>query len=102
MLEPRGTQVRCLWAVGQTPSSTGWRVIITSMAQGLAGRVRLGTFEIDLRSGELRLVGTLDGGGKVLLREQPFQILRMLIEGRGKIVTREEIKRKLWPNDTIV
>ena len=70
------------------------------MAQGLAGRVRLGGFEIDLESGELRSLGTVNGDGKVLLREQPFQVLRMLIGREGKIVTREEIKRKLWPNDT--
>jgi serine/threonine protein kinase len=76
--------------------------MMTSMAQGLAGRVRLGRFEVDLRSGELCLVGAVDGDGKVLLREQSFQILQMLIDSEGKIVTREAIKRKLWPNDTIV
>jgi TolB-like protein/DNA-binding winged helix-turn-helix (wHTH) protein/Flp pilus assembly protein TadD len=73
-----------------------------SMTQDLAGRVRLGGFELDLNSGELRLLGTINGDGRVLLREQPFQVLRMLIERGGKIVTREEIKRRLWPNDTIV
>jgi len=72
------------------------------MAQGLTGRVRLGGFEIDLRSGELRLAGTANGDGKVVLREQPFQILRMLIESGSKIVTREDIRKKLWPNDTTV
>jgi DNA-binding winged helix-turn-helix (wHTH) protein len=72
------------------------------VAQGFTGRVRLGEFEIDLRSGELRSAGTANGVGKVILREQPFQVLRMLIESSGKIVTREEIKRKLWPNDTTV
>src|SRR6266851_1629570 len=75
---------------------------MTPMAQDLSGRVRLGGFEIDLTSGELRSVATVDSAVKVLLREQPFQVLRMLIESRGKIVTREEIKKKLWPNDTIV
>src|SRR6266478_5328291 len=72
------------------------------MAQGLAGRVRLGGFELDLNSGELCSLRTVNGDGKVLLREQPFQVLRMLIERGGKIVTREEIKRMLWPSDTIV
>jgi serine/threonine protein kinase/tetratricopeptide (TPR) repeat protein len=72
------------------------------MARGLVGRVRLGAFEIDLTSGELRSVGAVNGDGKVLLREQPFQVLRMLIDRGGKIVTREEIRRKLWPNDTVV
>src|SRR6266852_5792528 len=73
-----------------------------SMAQDLAGRVRLGGFQLDLSSGELCALETVDGDGKILLREQPFQVLRMLIARGGKIVTREEIQRKLWPNDTIV
>jgi serine/threonine protein kinase/Flp pilus assembly protein TadD len=73
-----------------------------SMAQDLAGRVRLGGFQLDLNSGELCVVGTVDGDSKILLREQPFQVLRMLIARGGQIVTRDEIKRKLWPNDTIV
>src|SRR5260370_38542004 len=74
---------------------------MTPMAQGLAGRVRLGGFEIDLSSGELRLVGTANVAGKGLLREQPFQVLRMLIERGGKVLTREEIRKKRWPNDTM-
>jgi eukaryotic-like serine/threonine-protein kinase len=41
-------------------------------------------------------------GRKVLLQEQPFRVLRILIESGGEVATREEIKRKLWPNDTIV
>jgi serine/threonine protein kinase/tetratricopeptide (TPR) repeat protein len=65
-------------------------------------RVRVGSFELDLRSGELRSL-TPDGpAGKVLLKEQPFQVLRMLVDRAGNIVTRSEIKRALWPNDTIV
>ncbi len=60
-------------------------------------RVRLGAYELDLRSGEL-----LGGEQKVLLREQPLQVLRMLVESEGELVTREEIQKTLWPNDTIV
>jgi DNA-binding winged helix-turn-helix (wHTH) protein/tetratricopeptide (TPR) repeat protein len=64
----------------------------------LPDRVRLGVFEVDLRAGELR-----QGDGAVLvLPDQPLQILRMLIEADGEIVTREEICQRLWPNDTIV
>src|SRR6267378_3445879 len=73
-----------------------------TMAESLEGRVRLGGFEINLRSGELWPVGAVNGDGKLLLREQPFQVLRMLIDCGGKMVTREEIRKKLWPNDTIV
>ena len=67
-----------------------------------SARARLGSFEVDLRSGELRLLEQGSSAGTVLLREQPFQILRMLIVRGGKLVTRDEIKKALWPNDTIV
>jgi len=64
----------------------------------LPDRVRLGTFEVDLRAGELR-----QGEGAILvLPDQPLRILRMLIEANGEIVTREEIRERLWRGDTIV
>jgi eukaryotic-like serine/threonine-protein kinase len=66
-----------------------------------AGRVRLGEFEIDLRAGELIATGIGDGQ-PTLLRRQPFDVLQMLIEAGGDIVTRQDIKKKLWPNDTNV
>jgi serine/threonine protein kinase len=71
----------------------------------LSERVRFGIFELNVRTGELvSTEAEVDGSPapKVLLREQPFQILRILVERHGKIVSREEIKRVLWPNDTIV
>jgi DNA-binding winged helix-turn-helix (wHTH) protein/Flp pilus assembly protein TadD len=64
--------------------------------------VLFGTFELDLSTGELRSIETPDPNHKVLLREQVFQVLRMLLEREGKIVTREEIKSRLWANDTVV
>jgi eukaryotic-like serine/threonine-protein kinase len=67
-----------------------------------SGRVLFGTFELDLRTGELRSTEAPDPNHKVLLREQVFQVLRMLLEREGKIVTRDEIKGRLWPNDTVV
>src|SRR6266851_7655212 len=67
-----------------------------------SGRVRFGTFELDLTTGELRSTETPDPNNKVLLREQVFQVLRMLLEREGKIVTRKEIKGRLWLNDTVV
>jgi len=60
-------------------------------------RVQLGAFELDLKAGEL-----LKGAHRVRLQEQPFQILLMLVESAGELVTRDEIKKKLWPNDTVV
>ncbi len=71
----------------------------------LAERVRFGTFELNLRTGELVSIGTAAveaGAATVQLRQQPFQILRILVERQGKIVTREEIRQILWPNDTVV
>jgi serine/threonine protein kinase len=57
-----------------------------------------GPFELDLKAGELHRAN----GKVVRLREQPFQILKILIEHPGEVVTREELRRILWPNDTIV
>ncbi len=67
-----------------------------------SGRVLFGAFDLDLTTGELRSTETPDPNHKVLLREQVFQALRMLLEREGKIVTREEIKGRLWPADTVV
>jgi TolB-like protein/DNA-binding winged helix-turn-helix (wHTH) protein/Flp pilus assembly protein TadD len=60
-------------------------------------RLRFGVFEVDLRAGELRKQGL-----RVRLQEQPFQLLAMLLEHPGEVVTREELQRKLWPADTFV
>jgi serine/threonine protein kinase len=60
-------------------------------------RIRVGAFELDSKAGELR-----SGDRKVRLQEQPFQILLMLVERSGGLVTREEIQKTLWPNDTVV
>jgi len=63
-----------------------------------AGRiVRFGVFEVDLLSGELR-----KNGSRVRLQEQPFQLLELLLEHPGEIVTREVLRQKLWPADTFV
>jgi cholera toxin transcriptional activator len=63
-----------------------------------AGKIlRFGVFEVDLVSAELRKNGT-----HVHLQEQPFQVLAMLIERRGEMVSRDDLRRKLWPADTFV
>src|SRR6266404_3743597 len=58
-------------------------------------RLRFGVFELDPRAGELRKHGL-----RVRLQEQPFQVLAMLLEHPGEVVTREELQRRLWPADT--
>ena len=60
-------------------------------------RVRFHGFELDLRSGELRKYGV-----KIALQGQPFEILALLAERPGELVTREELRSKLWPADTFV
>jgi len=60
-------------------------------------RTSFGDFVLDVRAGELR-----KGGFRIRLQEQPFQILLMLLQHPGEVVTREEIRKRLWPNDTIV
>src|SRR5246127_5269129 len=67
-----------------------------------SGRVRFGVFELDLSTGELRSIEAPEPNNKVVLREQVFQVLWMLVEREGKIVTRQEIKSRLWANDTVV
>jgi eukaryotic-like serine/threonine-protein kinase len=56
-----------------------------------------GPFKLDLKAGELH-----KSGRKIRLQEQPFQVLKMLVERAGELVTREELRKRLWPNDTIV
>ncbi|HTM32353.1 MAG TPA: winged helix-turn-helix domain-containing protein [Vicinamibacterales bacterium] len=58
---------------------------------------RFGTFEVDLASASLRR-----GGLEVRLRGRPFDILLLLLEAAGDIVTREELKHRLWAEDTFV
>ena len=68
-------------------------------------RVRFGAFELDLQTGELRPGNTTsetENVSSLLLQEQPFRLLLMLVEREGALVAREEIQKKFWPNDTIV
>jgi DNA-binding winged helix-turn-helix (wHTH) protein len=58
---------------------------------------RFGVFELDLAAGELR-----KNGQKLRLQEQPFQILALLLDRAGDVVTREELRQKLWAADTFV
>ena len=59
--------------------------------------IRFSTFEVNLQTGELR-----QRGQKVKLQEQPLQVLAALLERPGEVVTREELRSKLWPADTFV
>ena len=61
------------------------------------GTLRFGSFELDVRSRELRT-----GTATVRLQEQPFEILRMMLERPGALVTRDELRQRLWPDGTFV
>jgi cholera toxin transcriptional activator len=66
-------------------------------ARPAAKSVRFGVFEVDLTTGELRKNGTL-----IRLQEQPFQVLAMLLERPGELITRDDLRKKLWSADTFV
>jgi DNA-binding winged helix-turn-helix (wHTH) protein len=59
--------------------------------------VRFGVFEVDLEAGELRKKGV-----RIRLQEQPFQVLAILLGKPGRVVTREELRQKVWSDDTFV
>src|SRR5271167_1931453 len=59
--------------------------------------LQFGVFEVDLQARELRKSGV-----KIKLNEQPFQVLTVLLERRGQVVTREELQTRLWPANTFV
>jgi DNA-binding winged helix-turn-helix (wHTH) protein len=62
-----------------------------------SGVISFEEFEVDFRSGELRR-----NGERIKLQEQPFQILQILLERPGELVTREELRKRVWPADTFV
>jgi DNA-binding winged helix-turn-helix (wHTH) protein/tetratricopeptide (TPR) repeat protein len=62
-----------------------------------AGTLRFGAFELDLRAGELRKKGL-----RIRLQEQPLQVLTVLLQHPGELVTREELRSEIWTADTFV
>ena len=70
---------------------------MTVMSSSGTRMIQFGVFEVDLRAGELRR-----NGSRVKLQEQPLQILTLLLERHGEVVSREELRSRLWPADTFV
>jgi TolB-like protein/DNA-binding winged helix-turn-helix (wHTH) protein/Flp pilus assembly protein TadD len=62
-----------------------------------SNQVRFGEFQLDLQTAELR-----GNSNKLTLQDQPFQVLSLLLEHPGQLVTRDELRRRLWPSDTFV
>src|SRR5262245_62774637 len=75
---------------------------------GSMGILRFGNFELDVRSRELRRIkegrqGTpADAPACVRLQEQPLEILRLMLERPGEVITRDELRQRLWPDGTFV
>src|SRR5215203_4681014 len=67
------------------------------MITRLDGLVRFGVFELDLNTGELR-----KAGARINLPEQPFQVLEALLQRPGDLVSRDELRQRLWPGETFV
>ncbi|HEV2101541.1 MAG TPA: winged helix-turn-helix domain-containing protein [Candidatus Acidoferrum sp.] len=61
------------------------------------GPIRFGAYEVDFRAGEVR-----KNGAKIRLQDQPFRVLQVLLERPGDVVTREELRKQIWPEDTFV
>jgi cholera toxin transcriptional activator len=71
--------------------------VVMPVPQNNSRIARFGVFEADLSAGELRKSGV-----KLRLQGQPFQVLALLLEHAGGVVTREELRQELWPSDTFV
>ena len=67
------------------------------MPPSSSSRVQFGAFELNLKTREL-----YNGSGAVLLQEQPYRVLLLLLERGSEVATRQEIKNNLWPNNTTV
>ena len=64
---------------------------------GHSGKVRFGAYELDGAARELR-----KNGVSVHLQDQPWEVLWALVERHGEVVSREELRRRLWPDGTFV
>src|SRR6266852_154397 len=89
---PGHATMRAGFVEGRVAASSGW------MARKRGWRLvaRFGTFVADLRTGELRRNGV-----EVRIQVQPFRILGLLLERAGEIVTREELRERLWPTEFV-
>jgi DNA-binding winged helix-turn-helix (wHTH) protein len=67
------------------------------MKSGAPTKKRFGEFEVDVWSGEL-----LQSGKKVQLQKQPFEVLTALLERPGELITREELRERIWLSETFV
>jgi serine/threonine protein kinase len=87
-------------ALGDLENDTDLAIVVLNRPEPAMAKghlIRFGVFEVNLQTGELRKHGL-----RIKLREQPFQILSLLLEHPGHVVTRQELQKKLWAADTFV
>ena len=84
------------WRRG-SPVSLGYNRAVVRSGEPASALVRFGAFEADLATGEVRRKGA-----RVSLQEQPFQVLAMLLERPGSLVTREQLRERIWPQAVFV
>src|SRR5579862_8672298 len=79
--------------------NSGMQEMAGSVTQpsGPKGLLQFGMFELNMQTGELRKSGV-----RIRLQGKPFQILQALLERPGEVVTRDELRKRLWPADTFV
>jgi len=75
----------------------GRHVMPMPASSGESGILRFGVFEVDVAAGELR-----KNGARLRLQDQPFQVLVVLLENPGRVVTRDDLRQRVWPADTFV
>src|SRR5687767_5101119 len=83
--------------VVESDAAFEWLTNQVVMNAPLDDRVRFGAFQLDLRTGELR-----KAGARIHLPDQPLQVLKALLDRPGDLVTREELRQRLWPAETFV
>jgi cholera toxin transcriptional activator len=91
------TRLRCLEGHADIVALLQRDAKLVVVPQSHSRIVRFGVFEVDLSAGELRRSGV-----KLRLQEQPFQLLALLLQRAGEVVTREDLRQQLWPSDTFV
>ncbi|MGH9418808.1 MAG: winged helix-turn-helix domain-containing protein, partial [Thermoanaerobaculia bacterium] len=69
----------------------------SSMRTAPTGRIRFGEFEVDRDACSLS-----SGGARIKLQQQPFDLLIVLLEQPGRLVSRHELRQRMWPSDTFV
>ena len=100
---PVGIRIRHSAKIGRTatvldyPPTLGVAPSMGGIDPSRGGTIRFDAYELDVRSCELRRDGI-----RVKVQEQPLQILQILLQRPGQLVTREELRQKIWPSDTFV